>query len=128
MSEINKVFLVGHMGKDPDLRYLTGNVAVCSFPLATTEYIIKNNVRTEETEWHNVVMWRTIAETAARQLAKGKLVLIEGKCHTRSFKTRDGGKKYITEIVADSFTLLGGPIDTKLTPEIREDINNDFKP
>ena len=111
MSGINKVMLVGHLGKDPDLRQLDGNISVVSFPLATCETFNKNGTRTEQTEWHNIVMWRGMAESASKTLKKGKLVYIEGKLHTRSFEDKGGIKKYVTEIVADSFKLLGRASD-----------------
>jgi len=111
MSGINKVILVGHLGKDPDLRYLQNNVAVLSFPLATSETIIKNGEKIEQTEWHNIVMWRGLAEAAEKILKKGRLIYMEGKCRTRSFDDKNGLKKYTTEIVAESFTLLGRPGD-----------------
>ena len=111
MSGVNKVILVGYLGKDPELRYLDGDVAVASFPLATTEFISKNGIKEEHTEWHNVVLWRTLAEVSVKVLKKGKLVYIEGKCRTRSFEDKNGIKKYATEIVADSFTSLGRPSD-----------------
>jgi len=107
MSGINKVILVGHLGKDPDLRYLEGNIAIASFPLATTHTHTKNGLKEEYTEWHNIVLWRSLAESAAKLLRKGKLVYIEGKCRTRSFEDRNGVKKYTTEIVVDLFTPLG---------------------
>jgi single-strand DNA-binding protein len=107
MSGINKVILVGHLGKEPDFRYITGNVAVVSFPLATTEFLNKDGKRTELTEWHNIVMWRGLADAAAKLLKKGKLVYIEGKARTRCFEDKNHVKRYTTEIVADNFTLLG---------------------
>jgi single-strand DNA-binding protein len=107
MSGINKVILVGHLGKDPDMRQLEGEVSVVSFPLATTDIINKNGVKTEQTEWHNIVMWRGLADAAFKILKKGKLIYIEGKCRTRSFDDKNGIKKYTTEIVVESFTLLG---------------------
>lgn len=107
MSGINKVILVGHLGKDPEVRHLDGNVSVASFPLATSESYNKDGKRIEQTEWHNIVMWRGLADVAAKYLQKGKLVYIEGKLRTRSFEDREGHKKYSTEIVAENFTLLG---------------------
>jgi single-strand DNA-binding protein len=107
MSGINKVILAGHLGKDPDFRYITGNVAVLSFPLATTEFLNKNGNRIEQTEWHNIMMWRTLADAANKLLKKGQLVYIEGKVRTRSFEDKSGVKRYTTEIVADNFTVLG---------------------
>jgi len=107
MSGINKVILVGHLGKDPDLRYLENDVSVVSFPLATTDMVNKNGIKTEQTEWHNIVMWRSLADAAFKVLKKGKLIYLEGKCRTRSFDDKNDNKKYTTEIVVDSFTLLG---------------------
>jgi single-strand DNA-binding protein len=111
MSGINKVILVGHLGKDPNLRFLPDDVAVSSFPLATTDFLVKNGIKTETTEWHNIVMWRGLAEAAQKVLKKGKLIYVEGKVRTRSFEDQNGMKKYVTEIVAESFTLLGRSSD-----------------
>jgi len=111
MSGINKVILVGHLGKDPEARYLEGGVSVVSFPLATSESFNKDGRKVEQTEWHNIVMWRGLADVAAKYLSKGKLVYIEGKLRTRQFEDREGIKKYTTEIVAENFTLLGRKTD-----------------
>jgi single-strand DNA-binding protein len=123
MSGINKVVLVGHVGKDPDFRLLADGVAVASFPLATSEMIKKNGVKVEETEWHNIVMWRGLAEVASKLLKKGKLIYIDGKCRTRSFEDKTGVKKYTTEIVAESFTLLGRVRDFEDAPHIKNNEN-----
>ena len=111
MSGINKVILVGHLGKDPDIRYLEGGISVVSFPLATSETFNKDGRKVEQTEWHNIVMWRGLADVAAKYLQKGKLVYIEGKLRTRSFEDKEGIKKYTTEVVAENFTLLGRKTD-----------------
>jgi single-strand DNA-binding protein len=111
MSGINKVILVGHLGKDPEIRYLEGGVSVSSFPLATSETFNKDGKKVEQTEWHNIVMWRGLADVAAKFLQKGKLVYIEGKLRTRSFEDKEGHKKYTTEIVAENFTMLGRKSD-----------------
>jgi single-strand DNA-binding protein len=111
MSGINKVILVGHLGKDPEVRYLDGGVSVASFPLATTETFNKDGRKIEQTEWHNIVLWRSLADVAAKFLTKGKLVYIEGKLRTRSFEDKEGIKKYTTEIVAENFTMLGRKTD-----------------
>src|SRR5471030_186281 len=111
MSGINKVILVGHLGKDPEIRHLEGGVAVASFPLATSETFNKDGRKVEQTEWHNIVMWRGLADVAAKFLQKGKLVYIEGKIRTRSFEDKEGNKKYTTEIVAENFTMLGRKTD-----------------
>lgn len=111
MSGINKVILVGHLGKDPEARTLEGGVSVVSFPLATSETFNKDGRKVEQTEWHNIVMWRGLADVAAKFLHKGKLVYIEGKLRTRSFEDKEGVKKYTTEVVAENFTLLGRKTD-----------------
>ena len=111
MSGINKVILVGHLGKDPEVRHLDGGVTVASFPLATSETYNKDGRKIEQTEWHNIVMWRGLADIASKYLQKGKLVYIEGKLRTRSFEDKEGHKKYTTEIVAENFTMLGRKSD-----------------
>ena len=111
MSGINKVILVGHLGKDPEVRHLDGGVTVASFPIATSETYTKDGKKIEQTEWHNIVMWRGLADIASKYLQKGKLVYIEGKLRTRSFEDKEGHKKYTTEIVAENFTMLGRKSD-----------------
>ncbi len=111
MSGINKVILVGHLGKDPEARHLDGGVTVVTFPLATSETYNKDGKRVEQTEWHNVVMWRGLAEVAEKYLQKGKLVYIEGKLRTRSWDDKEGNKRYATEVVAENFTMLGRKSD-----------------
>ncbi|TSJ43599.1 single-stranded DNA-binding protein [Mucilaginibacter corticis] len=111
MSGINKVILVGHLGKDPEIRQLEGGVSVASFPLATSETFNKDGKKVEQTEWHNIVLWRSLADVAAKFLQKGKLVYIEGKLRTRSFEDKEGVKKYTTEVVAENFTMLGRKTD-----------------
>jgi single-strand DNA-binding protein len=111
MSGINKVILVGHLGKDPEVRHLEGGVTVASFPLATSETYNKDGKRVEQTEWHNIVLWRGLAEVASKYLQKGKLVYIEGKLRTRSFEDKEKIKKYVTEVVAENFTMLGRKSD-----------------
>lgn len=107
MSGVNKVILVGHLGKDPEVRYLEGNVTVASFPLATSETYNKDGKRVEQTEWHNIVLWRGLADVAAKYLQKGRLVYIEGKLRTRNYEDKEGVRRYSTEVVAENFTLLG---------------------
>nr|WP_199077036.1 single-stranded DNA-binding protein [Pedobacter sp. ASV19] len=116
MSGINKVILVGHLGKDPEVRHLEGGVTVASFPLATSETYNKDGKRVEQTEWHNIVLWRGLAEVASKYLQKGKLVYIEGKLRTRSFEDREKIKKYVTEVVAENFTILGRKSDFEAAP------------
>lgn len=113
MSGINKVILVGHLGKDPEVRHLDSGAVVVSFSLATSEsYSTKDGKKVEQTEWHNVVVWRGLAEVAAKYLRKGKLIYLEGKLRTRSFEDKEGNKRYTTEIVADNFTMLGRKSDS----------------
>lgn len=105
---VNKVILVGNLGKDPELRYTPAGAAVATFSLATTErFKGKDGQMQEKTEWHNVVAWRQLAEICGKYLHKGKQVYIEGRIQTRSYDDRDGNKKYITEIVADQMQMLG---------------------
>lgn len=113
MSDVNKVILVGHIGKVPEFRSLDGGIPVLTFPLATTEIITKNGTRIEHTEWHNIVMWRTLAEVAVRLLEKNALLYVEGKVRTRNFVGKDGIKRYTTEIIAEQFSLLSQANDSK---------------
>ena len=112
MAGINKIILVGNLGKDPEVRYLEGGIAVAKFPLATSETIKdKNGNKTEHTEWHNVVLWRGLAELAEKYLRKGATIFVEGKIKSRSWEDKEGNKRYITEVVADNMTMLGGKRD-----------------
>lgn len=105
---INKVILVGNAGKDPEIRYLENGTPVCTIPIATSEYYTnKNGEKITNTEWHNVVLWRGLAEIAQKYVKKGTQVYIEGKIRTRSWDDKEGNKKYATEIVADNMQLLG---------------------
>jgi single-strand DNA-binding protein len=124
MSGINKVILVGHLGKDPEVRYLEGGVSVTSFPLATSENYNKDGKKVEQTEWHNIVMWRGLADVAAKFLQKGKLVYIEGKLRTRSFEDKEGIKKYTTEVVAENFTLLGRKSDFEADTTVKSSVKS----
>ena len=111
MSGINKVILVGHVGKDPEVRYLEGGIAVAKFPLATSEtYKNKEGNKVENTEWHNVVLWRQAAELAEKYIKKGNLIGIEGKIRTRTYG-EENNKKYFTEIIGDTITFLGSKRD-----------------
>jgi single-strand DNA-binding protein len=107
MSGVNKAILIGNLGKDPEIRYLEGNIARLSFSLATTEaYKDKDGNRAEHTEWHHVVLWRTLAQNGEKLLKKGTQVYVEGKIQTRQWTDKDGQKKNITEIVGDNFVVL----------------------
>ena len=112
MAGVNKVILVGNLGKDPEVRYLDGGVAVANFPLATSEsYKDKSGNRIDQTEWHNVVLWRGLAEITEKYLKKGSQVYIEGKIRSRSWDDKEGIKRYTTEIVADNMTMIGSRRD-----------------
>ena len=104
------MILVGNLGKDPEIQSFDNGVKKASFSMATTEsYKGKDGNKVDTTEWHNIVLWRTLAETAEKWLKKGQQIYLEGKIKTRSYDDKDGNKRYITEIVGDSFTMLGGP-------------------
>ena len=107
-KSLNKVMLIGNLGKDPELRYTTSGVAVATFSLATNEsWKDQDGNLQERTEWHNIVAWRKLAEICGEWLKKGKKVYIEGRIQTRSYDDKNtGSKKYITEIVADSMIML----------------------
>jgi len=108
MASVNKVILVGNLGKDPEIRYTNASIPVASFSLATTEYYKdKNGNRQEITEWHNIVAWRNLAELSEKFLKKGRQLYVEGKLRTRSWDDKDGNKRYTTEVIADNFVLLG---------------------
>lgn len=107
MRGVNKVMLIGNLGKDPDILYLEGNIPVSKFPLATTEsHKDKNGKLISQTEWHNIVLWRGLAELAQKYLHKSSLVYIEGRLKTRHWEDKDHNRKSITEIVAENLIML----------------------
>jgi len=110
MAGVNKVILVGNLGRDPEIRTLESGVKVARFSLATTESYNDRNTgqRVDQTEWHNVVLWRGLAEIAEKYLRKGNQVYIEGKLQTRSYQDKDGITKYSTEVVGQNMNMLGG--------------------
>ena len=106
---VNKVILIGHVGRDPEVRYLDSGIAVASLPLATTDraYTLANGTQVpERTEWHNLVLWRGLAETAEKYVHKGDKLYVEGKIRTRSYDDQTGAKRYVTEIFVDSMEML----------------------
>lgn len=108
MASVNKVILVGNLGKDPEVRHVMENVAVATFSIATTEsYKDKNGDWQDVTDWHNVVAWRGLAERAEKFFKKGTQIYLEGKLRTRSYDDKDGNKRYVTEVVADQVFSLG---------------------
>ena len=108
MSGINKVILIGNLGKDPEVRYLDSGVAVANLSLATSEnYKNKDGERVTQTEWHDVVLWRGLAEVAEKYLKKGSSIYVEGKLRTNKWVDKDENTRYKTEILADKLNMLG---------------------
>lgn len=109
MGSVNKVILVGNLGRDIELRYTPSGTAVATLSLATTDvWNDKSGQRQEKTEWHRVVLWGKTAETLAEYLLKGRQIYVEGRLQTRQWDDRDGNKRYTTEIRSDRVVLLGG--------------------
>ncbi|HIY37480.1 MAG TPA: single-stranded DNA-binding protein [Candidatus Paraprevotella stercorigallinarum] len=116
---LNKVMLIGHVGKDPDVRYLDHGVAVATVVLATTErgYRLQNGTEVpERTEWHNIIFWRGLAETVEKYVHKGDKLFVEGKIRSRSYDDQKGVKRYITEIFADNMEMLTPRSSTQAAP------------
>ncbi len=107
MRGVNRVMLIGNLGKDPDVQFLEGNIGVAKFPLATTEtFKDRGGKLISQTEWHTVVLWRGLAELAQKYLHKGSLVYIEGRLRTRTWEDKEGNKKFATEVVGDNLIML----------------------
>jgi len=114
MASVNKVIVLGNLGKDPELRHLPNGDAVCNFSLATTEsWKDKDGNKQDKTEWHNVVIFRKLAEIAGEYLKKGRPVYIEGRLQTRKWQDKEGKDRYTTEIVADQMQMLGSRDEEK---------------
>jgi len=123
MSGVNRVILIGRLGRDPELKFTPAGKAVTNFTMATSEtWKDDSGERQERTEWHKIQMWGKLAETAAKYLSKGSQVYIEGKLQTREWTDKDGQKRYTTEIVANNMTMLDGKGDNSEKP------NNPEKP
>mgnify|MGYP000518900814 CR=1 FL=1 len=107
-GSVNKVILIGNLGKDPEVRHLESGAAVANFPIATSESYTDRNTgqRIDNTDWHNIVLWRGLAEIAEKYLKKGQKVYIEGKLKTRSWQDKEGNTRYTTEVVGDNMTML----------------------
>lgn len=115
MRGVNKVILIGNLGRDPDIQYIEGNIAVSKFSLATTEtFKDRSGKQLSQTEWHTVVLWRGLAELSQKYLHKGSLVYIEGRLRTRTWEDKDHNKKHATEIVADNLVMLDKRSDYNL--------------
>jgi single-strand DNA-binding protein len=113
MRGVNRVMLIGNLGKDPDVQHLEGNIAVAKFPLATTEtFKDRTGKLVSQTEWHTVVLWRGLAELAQKYLHKSSLVYIEGRLRTRSWDDKDGNRKFATEVVGDNLIMLDKRMDS----------------
>ena len=109
MAGVNKVILIGNLGKDPEITNIGNDVKKAAFSLATSEsYKNKDGNKVEQTEWHNIIVWRGLADVAEKYLHKGSKIYVEGKIKYRSYDDKDGNKRYITEITGDTFTMLDG--------------------
>lgn len=111
MASVNKVIVLGNVGKDPELRYSPSGTAVCNLSIATTRSWKKEGQRQEETEWHRVVFYDRLAEISGEYLKKGKSVYVEGRLKTRKWQDKEGKDVYTTEVIAESMQLLGGKED-----------------
>lgn len=121
---VNKAIILGYVGKDPEVKHLESGIVVATFPLATTEraYTLANGTQVpERTEWHNLVLWRGLAETAEKYIRKGDKLYAEGKIRTRSYDDQTGIKRYVTEIFVDNMEMLTPKKDAS-TPSIPENI------
>ncbi len=132
---VNKVILIGNVGRDPEVRHLDKDVTVANFTLATSEsYTAKSGEKVTTTEWHNIVVWRGLAKVAEQYVKKGDKLYIEGRIRTRAWDDKDGNKRYTTEIYADNFEMLGGGNRNaeRTAPPSNEPANNvnepDFSP
>ncbi|MEO8147934.1 MAG: single-stranded DNA-binding protein [Bacteroidia bacterium] len=116
MKSLNRVTLIGNLGKDPEYQMPEGNIAVAKFTMATSEtFKDKDGVKQTQVEWHNIVLWRSLAEVAHKFLHKGSLVFIEGKLKTRHYDDKEGNKKYVVEIIGEQLIML----DKKTGGEIK---------
>jgi len=130
MSGVNKVLLIGRLGKDPEIRYTNSGAPVASFSIATSEsWVGKDGKKDERTEWHKIVAWGKLGELCGEYLAKGRRVYIEGKLQTRNYQDKNGEKKYITEIVALNVQFLDSPqkraeVQSETAEELPPDVSD----
>jgi single-strand DNA-binding protein len=130
MRGVNKVILIGNLGRDPEIRYTTSGQAVANFTVATTEVRTnKDGKRDEFTEWHRIVAWGRLAEICGEYLSKGKTVYVEGTLRTRSWEDKEGKKRWTTEVVAQNMQMLGGPSGEKSasTSDVEQKLTEDFE-
>lgn len=126
---VNKVILIGHVGKQPEVRYTQGGAPVANFTLATNEYwSSQSGEKQERTDWHRIVAWRKLAEFCQEYIQKGALLYVEGKIRTRSYDDRDGTKRYITEIDAQNITMLDKKMGGSRDSSEAADMNIDSLP
>jgi len=119
MKGVNKVMLVGNIGKDPEMQFLEGNIALARFSVATTEkFKDKSGKIISHTEWHSIVVWRGLAEMAQKFLRKGSLVYIEGRLNTRSWDDKEGTKRSVTEIIGENLVMLDKKNETSLSENV----------
>lgn len=127
---LNKVILIGRLGRDPEVRYMPNGEAVCNFSVATSEkYTDKNGQRQEATEWHNVTMYRKLAEVAGQYLKQGSQVYIEGKIKSRKYTDKNGAERTAYDIIANEMKMLGGntqtPAQKPQPAQAQDDISDD---
>ena len=130
MSGVNKAILLGNLGKDPELRKLDDGRAVANFSIATSENYKdrKTGEKVSQTEWHNIVAWRGLAEIAEKYLKKGAKVYIEGKLKTRTWQDKEGNNRYSTEVITDNLTMLGSTVESMASSNQEKPIENESKP
>ena len=122
MSGVNKVILLGNLGKDPEIRHLENGRSVANFSLGTNEkYKNKKGEPVSNTEWHNIILWSPLAEIAEKYLKKGSKCYIGGKLTTRSYDDKEGNKRYITEVVGRELTLLDSKLDSSNKQQVQQD-------
>ena len=128
-GSINKVILIVNLGKDPEIRHLESGVSVANYPIATSEVYKdrKTGEKVTQTEWHNIVLWRGLAEISEKYLKKGDKVYIEGKLRTRSWQDQEGNNRYTTEVIADNLTMLGKKPDNRQENTTSENTGNESK-
>lgn len=114
-GSVNKVILIGNLGKDPEVRHLENGAVVANFPLATSETYTDKSTgqKVENTDWHDVVVWRGLAEVVEKYVRKGTKIYVEGKLKKRSWQDKEGNTRYTTEVVADELTILSRPSDDR---------------
>lgn len=130
MASVNKVTIIGNLGKDPELKFMPNGDAVCNFSVATTDtWKDKAGEKQERTEWHNIVMYRKVAEIAGEYLKQGSSVYLEGRLQTRKWQTKEGQDRYTTEVVADSMQMLGKKSEGEQTnskPKVNESVSDEM--